>query len=93
MYCNQNIHCFQDKLLAIRDRPAQSLGGAQGKIEIWGALYKNYFDSVFDNHAFIAFFTGEPEDNYSNKVMCPALTQHVGAQCSMSKQSGLINQK
>ena len=44
---------------------------------------------MLDNNAFIAFFTGEPEDNYSHKVVCPTLAQRVIASHSMNKQGRL----
>ena len=37
-------------------------------------------DIVLDNNAFIACFTGEPEDDYLDKVVCPALARRVRAQ-------------
>ena len=42
------------------------------------------------NNAFIAFFTREPEGDYSDKVVCPSLAQRVRAQRSMNKQGGII---
>ena len=68
-------------------RPAQGLGGGQGKLEIWGAPLENNIlvDIALDNNTFIRSFTGEAEVNYSGKDMRVLPWLSLRAQRSMNK--------
>ena len=74
--------------------PPRVLEGPWAKQKFRASLRKIiYIDIGLDNNAFITFFTGGPEDNYSDKVVYPTLAQRVRAQRSTNKETGSVKQK
>ena len=66
-------------------RPQSQWGSGQNR-NLGGGLTKNILvDIALDNNAFIAFFSGEPEDNYSGEDMSVLSRISVKAQRSMNK--------
>ena len=72
-------------------RPAQSLGGAQGKIKIWEPSLQKLFRSIL--RLTITLSSHSLLESLKITIRIRLLAQRVRAQRSMNKQTGSIKQK